>query len=332
MSSPPHVIRLADLDDEALEAVLQASARLASGAQTGAMELSGKTVGLLFFRRSLRTRASFEVAVHQLGGQAINLTGMSDLWELEAREGVTMDGRAPEHVRDAAAVLSSYVNALAIRPGLVGHRWSVDRLDEQIRTWARYATVPVINMESALWHPLQGLADLLTMQQVLGDPAGKRLAITWVHSPKPVPATVVHSLLNAALRAGMSVRVAHPRGYELDDEVLEEASRLGGEVDTTYDVGEGVQDAHVVYARSWQSLESYGNPTLDASQRARHTNWRVDDALLARCPEAYVMHAMPVRRNVEITDAVIDGPRSLLYRQAENRLHVQKALLARLLT
>jgi len=332
MSATPHVIRLADLDDAALEAVLEASARLASGAGTGAMELSGKTVGLLFFRRSLRTRASFEVAVHQLGGQAVNLTGMSDLWELEAREGVTMDGRAPEHVRDAAAVLSSYVNALAIRPALAGNSWAVDRLDEQINTWVRHASVPVISMESALWHPLQGLADLLTLRQVLGEPRGKRLAVTWVHSPKPSSPTVVHSLLNAALRAGMNVVVAHPRGYELDDEVLEEAGRLGGSLETTYDLGAGVDGAHVVYARSWQSLESYGNPTLDASQRARLTSWRVDEGLLTRCPAAHVMHAMPVRRNVEITDSVIDGPRSLLSRQAENRLHVQKALLARLLT
>ncbi len=333
MADPRHVIGLEDLDDELLGDVLELSARLKRRAGRG--ELAGRSLGLLFFRGSLRTRTSFEAAVHQLGGHTINLTAMSDFWELEEREGSVMDGRAPEHVRDAAAVLSHYVDALAIRPVQSGRSWEIDRRDERIRTWARHATVPVINMESALGHPLQTLADLLTLQELLGKLRGQRLAVVWVHSPQPATAAVVHSLLHGALRQGMEVRLAHPPGFDLDGEVLARARELaqgaGGSLVPCSSMAEAVAGAQVVYARSWQSLESYGNPTLSASQLSRHTGWTIDEKLFAETDDARLMHAMPVRRNVEVSDEVLDGPRSLLYEQAANRLHSQKALLVRLL-
>jgi N-acetylornithine carbamoyltransferase len=330
---PRHLIRLSDLEDDVLDEVLELSARLKR--KPGRGELAGRTVGMLFFRGSLRTRASFETAVHHLGGHVVNLTAMSDFWELEDREGAVMDGRAPEHVKDAAAVLSRYVNALAIRPAPIGASWEVDRRDERIRTWARHATVPVISMESALWHPLQGLADLLTLKEHLGDLRRKELAITWVHSPQPASASVVHSLLEATLRAGMRVRLAHPPGYELDGSVLSEAAEIakksGGELVKDLSLEDAIRGAAVVYARSWQSLETYGNPTLTASQRSRFGAWRIDERNLSLGREARLMHAMPVRRNVEVTDEVLDGPRSLLYEQAANRLPSQMALLVNLL-
>lgn len=328
-----HVSRLRDLDDDALNQVLELSGRLKGRHSRG--DLVGRTVGLLFFRGSLRTRASFETAVHQLGGHALNLTAMSDFWELEENEGVVMDGRAPEHIKDAATVLSRYCHALAIRPALGGSHWDSDRNDRHIKGWTRHASVPVINMESALWHPLQALADLLTLREHLGRLKKKRVAIVWVHSPTPASPAVVHSLLHAVLRSGMNVSLSHPSGYELDDEVMDEAHALSKEYGSEIDLGtppeKAVRDAHVVYARSWQSIESYGNPTLQASQRSKHTNWRIDEKLLASSPDARLMHAMPVRRNVEIIDSVLDGPRSLLYEQAANRLWSQMALLIHLL-
>ena len=331
--SPRHLISLSDLDNSALDEILELSARMKRRGGRG--ELAGKTVGMLFFRGSLRTRASLETAVLQLGGNVVNLTAMSDFWELEERDGVVMDGRAPEHVKDAAAVLSRYVHALAIRPAPSGTSWEVDRKDERIRTWARHSSVPVMNMDSSLWHPLQALADLLTLKEHLGDVRSQPLAITWVHSPTPASASAVHSLLEGALRFGMRVRLAHPPGYELDGGVLSEADEWakssGGELARDMTPEEAVRGARVVYARSWQSLETYGNPTLAASQRSRLTNWRVDEKLLARGENARLMHAMPVRRNVEVTDEVLDGPRSLLYEQAANRLHSQMALLINLL-
>jgi N-acetylornithine carbamoyltransferase len=328
-----HLISLGDLDLSQVDDLLDFSARIKK--RPAKSTLAGKTVGLLFFRGSLRTRASFEAAMTQLGGHSINLTAASDFWELESAVGTVMDGRAPEHVKDAAAVMSCYVNALAIRPKPAGASWSVDRRDADIRMWAEHARVPVINMESVLWHPLQALADLMTMRETLGDLRGKSLSVVWTHSPQPASHSVVHSLLLASLRAGMRVRIAHPSGYELDDQVLAEAravaDKKGGALETGLAAKEAVRGAHVVYARSWSSLEDYGNPTLAASRRARTQGWVVDEKLLELGADARLMHAGPVRRNLEVTDEVLDGRRSLVYEQAENRLHSQKALLARLL-
>ena len=328
-----HFIRLEELDGRTVEDVLDLSARMKRGSSRA--ELAGRTVGLLFFRGSLRTRTSLEVAMSQLGGHTVELNARSDFWELEARRGTVMDGAAPEHIQDAAAVLSSYVSALAIRPAPAGQSWEVDRRDETIRAWAACSRVPVINMESALWHPLQALADLLTLRETLGELAGRRVAITWTPSPSPSSPAVIHSILMAALRSGMHVGVAHPPGYELDSGVLDEARRLAAERGVELAAGleprDAVGGAHVVYARSWSSLEAYGNPTLAASRVARSGGWMVDEELMAAGDEAYLMHPMPVRRNLEVSDEVLDGPRSLIYRQAENRLHTQKGLLSLLL-
>lgn len=329
----PHLVSLQDLSVREVDDLLDLSLRIkrrASGVQ-----LTGKSVGLLFFRGSLRTRTSFEAAMHQLGGHTINLNATSDFWEVEAQEGSVMDGKAPEHIKDAAAVLSRYVNALAIRPALGGQSWAVDRRDEGIRAWAQYSRVPVINMESALWHPLQALADLMTLRETLGDLDGKHLAIVWTRSTQPASAAVTNSLLLAALRAGMRVTLSHPQGYDLDDQVMAEATHLaearGTRVETGLSAPDGVRGAHVVYARSWQSLEDYGNPTLAANRRSRATGWTIDESLMRLGDHARFMHAMPVRRNLEVTDEVLDGPRSSIYEQAENRLHSQKALLVTLL-
>jgi len=336
MASAPaiaHLVSLQDLAERKVEELIESS--LAIKRSPPGPKLAGKSAGLLFFRGSLRTRASFEAAMNQLGGHTINLTASSDFWELEAQEGSRMDGRAPEHVKDAAMVLSRYVDALAIRPALAGQSWAIDRRDAVIRAWAEWARVPVINMESAMAHPLQALADLMTMREALGSLPKKRLAITWTHSTTPASSAVVHSLLLAALRAGMEVRIAHPGGYELDDQVLSEAMRTAESKGVAFETGLAAADAargaHVVYARSWQSLEDYGNPTLAASRRARNPGWRVDEALMGVTENGRFMHAMPVRRNVEVSDEVLDGSRSLVVQQAENRLHSEKALLLALL-
>lgn len=329
-----HLISLQDLSDGEVENLIARS--IAIKAEDSQPTLTGRTVGMLFFRGSLRTRTSLEAAMHQLGGHTINLTASSDFWELEEREGIVMDGQAPEHIRDASAVLSRYVEALAIRPALGGHSWETDRRDAGIRGWAVHAQVPVINMESALWHPLQALADLMTLRETLGDLAGKRLAICWTHSPTPASFAVVNSLLLASLRFGMDVQVAHPPGYDLDGEVLSQAERIAAErgtrVATGVELDQAARAAHVVYARSWGSLEDYGNPTLGASRLSRTTGWTVDERVMSLGQDARLMHAMPVRRNLEVTDEVLDGPRSVVYQQAENRLHSQKALLSSMLS
>ena len=154
-------------------------------------------------------------------------------------------------------------------------------------------------------------------------------------APTPGSPAVTHSILLAALRSGMHVQLAHPQGYELDSGVMEEAHALaterGVELETGLPMREAASGAHVVYARSWQSLEVYGNPTLAASRLSRTSDWTVDEQVMALGEDAHVMHPMPVRRNLECTDEVLNGPRSLLYQQAENRLHTQKGLFSLLL-
>jgi N-acetylornithine carbamoyltransferase len=332
--SSGHFLRLTDLPREELEAILRTAKRMKAGEDVGSID--GRTMGMLFFRGSLRTRASFEAAVNQLGGHCVNLTAASDFWELESREGGVMDGPAPEHIKDAAAVLSRYVDAIAIRPRPSGHSWEVDRQDAGIREWAAHADVPVINMESALWHPLQALADLMTMRERLGELAGKRISIVWTHSPIPASPAVVHSTLFACLMEGMDVTIAHPTGYDLDGTLLNEARDLSagagrGSLTITDNLEDAVSGVHIVYGRSWSSLEVYGNETLTAHRLARASGWMLDEGLLSRGEDTALMHAMPVRRNLEASDEVLDGPRSLLYEQAENRLHTQKALLVSLL-
>ena len=327
------MVRLSDWSKSEIENLLELSLRLKRRGDRDS--LSGRTVGLLFFRPSLRTRTSFEAAVYQLGGHTINLNAASDFWELEEQEGTVMDGAAPEHIQDAARVLSRYAHALAIRPAPDGGSWSVDRRDEKIRAWASHAQVPVINMESSLWHPLQALADMMTLRENLDELAGRRLAIAWTHSPTAVSPSVTNSLMQAAVRAGMDVRIAHPPGFELDEAVVDETRALadaaGGALETGLELEKAIHGAHVVYARSWESLEDYGNATLGASRRGRHRDWSIDERRMALSAEAYLMHAMPVRRNLEVSDAVLDGPRNLMVEQAENRLHSQKALLSMLL-
>ena len=329
------LIRLSDLSGARLVDVLDLAERFKAGAQRA--ELAGRSIGFLFFRGSLRTRTSFEVAVQRLGGQSVHLSSSSDFWALEARDGVVMDGNAKEHVRDAAAVLSTYCDALAIRPDPAGRSWEVDRRDESIRAWAKHASVPVINMESALWHPLQALADLLTLRETFGkDLTGKKVAIVWTPSPTPSSPSVVHSLLLSALRGGVDVRLAHPRGYELDEGVMSEARSLTGDAGTgsltlSPSAEAAVEGAQVVYARSWASLENYGKPTLTANRVARTRDWLIDETLMAKGEDARLMHPMPIRRNLEVTDSVLDGPRSLVNAQAANRLPTQMGLLSLLL-
>jgi len=338
-AAPRHLTRLGDLSVDELGDLFDLSARLRNrGAGAGERPLEGRTVGSLFFRGSLRTRVSMEAAVHALGGQAINLSASSDFWDLEHDEGKVMDGPEPEHIKDAAAAVSSYVDALAIRPELEEADWPRVRQDKALTAWARFAQVPVINMESALWHPLQAMGDLLTIRDELGGFEGRKLTITWVRSPTPATPAPIHSLIDAGMRLGMHLTVAHPAGFGLDQTVLDEAREAGeargGRLAFVDEQAAGLDGAEIVYARSWRAPETWNNPTLAASRRGKHAqsgDWSLTADKLAATADARFMHALPVRRNVEVTDEVLDGPLSRVQAQAANRLHTQKALLTRIL-
>ena len=296
--------------------------------------LGGKTLGMLFFQPSLRTRVSFEVGMQQLGGHCINLSS-DDLYELEPNEQAVMDGRAEEHVKDAARTLSRYVDALGIRAAARTGTWARDRQELLLRSYAEHCSVPVINLETVFEHPCQALADVLTMRENLVTMQGRRLTLMWCNHPEPKSLGPTHSVLQLASLMGMDITLAHPLGFEVDDEVLQRsraaAEDAGGAVRVVNDMHAASRNAEIVYARSWGCTKYWDEPEREAIVKRSLQDWRVDRELMARTDDAMLMHPLPVRRNVAATDEVLDGDRSRIYDQAANRAHVQKALLMQLL-
>jgi len=298
--------------------------------------LPGKNLILIFFNPSLRTRTSFELAMKQLGGNVVTLNAGEDTWKLETEEGVVMDGSNAEHIRDAAKVLGTYGDAIGIRAFPKGGSWAEDRKDPVIGSFAKYAGVPIINMESSLYHPNQALADIMTIRERYGrDLAGLPVTITWAYHPNPLPMAVPNSILTACALFGMDIRFVRPEGYDLDHEIMQNAENLcknaGGRLTVTDTIEEGYSGSKVVYAKSWGSLEFYGNREKEKEYRKTLKNWIVDDEKMALTDNASFMHCLPVRRNVVVSDSVIDSPASIVYDEAENRLHAQKSVLYTLL-
>jgi N-acetylornithine carbamoyltransferase len=313
---------------------LIALARRAKAGET-VPRLDGKTLVAVFFNPSLRTRLSFQVAMERLGGSAIVVNAGSDLWAIEFEDGAVMDGAAGEHVKEAARVLERYADAVAVRAFPAFDSWDEDRKDRVVRGFAREASCPVINMESSLFHPCQGLADALTVAERLERPQGRRFALTWAWHPKPLPLAVSHSALLGASHLGMEIRLACPPGYEPDGEVLDRATALakanGGSLAIFNDQARAVEDADAVYAKSWASLACWGDKDAEAERRRGLKSWQVTEDLMARTAGAFFMHCLPVRRNVVVADAVLDGAQCAVYDQAENRLWAQVAVLSALL-
>ncbi len=297
--------------------------------------LAGKTLGLLFFDRSLRTRVSFDVAMEQLGGHCLILFADRDMYDLEAQDRAVMDGAAEEHVQDAARTLSRYISALGIRHLPRAETWAEARQEALMRAYAKYSTVPVINLETALEHPCQAIADMLTMRERLVTLRGRKLTLAWSYDPEPKSIGVSHSVLLTAAAMGLNVTLAHPLGFELDPEVMEAAKTRatdgGGSVRVVNDLAEGARGAHVLYARSWRSIKYFGDPERESMVKRSLDKWRIDSELMRSTENALFMHPLPVRRNVVATDDVLDSPQSVIYDQAENRLHAGKALLVHLL-
>ncbi len=293
--------------------------------------LGGTSVGLVFFNPSLRTRASMHVGIYELGGNPVVLEPGGTSWTLEHRDGAVMDGDKTEHVAEFVRVLERYCRAIGVRTFAALKNWEEDRTDPVLNAFAKYSSVPIINLESAMHHPCQAMADMMTIREKHG-PGRKRVVLTWAWHPKPLPMAVPNSFALAAAQMGHDLVVAHPAGYELDDELVEmvrkEATAAGGSLNETNDVEAAFTGAEVIYAKSWGAKQFYGEPERDVAERAQHRNqWIVDDQKMARTNDAIFMHCLPVRRNVIVTDSVIDSAASVVIDEAENRLHVQKAIL-----
>lgn len=320
-----------DYSRDELERLIDAALRFKQGTDAS-KPLAGCSVALVFFNPSLRTRASMQVGVYELGGNAVVLEPGGTSWTLEHRDGVVMDGDKTEHVAEFVRVLGRYGVAIGVRTFAAMKDWSEERADPVINAFAKYAEVPIINLESAMHHPCQALADMTTIRERLGE-GKKKVVLTWAWHPKPLPMAVPNSFALAAAQMGHNLVVAHPVGYELDEKLMktisQKAIEAGGIVQITNDIDQAVDGAEVVYAKSWGAKQFYGAPDQDMAERAQYREkWIVDEVKMARTHNGIFMHCLPVRRNVIVTDGVIDSPASVVIDEAENRLHVQKAILA----
>jgi N-acetylornithine carbamoyltransferase len=324
-------LAMEDWSPEAIDGLLALAARVKRGEVTGGLER--KVLAMIFLDPSLRTRSSMETAMFLHGGHALVLEPGKGSWALETEPGVVMDGTTVEHVIEAARVLARYADALAVRAFPKGTDWAVEREDRLIKDFARYSDKPVINLESSRRHPCQALADAMTLRERLGDPHGKKFVLAWAWHPKALPTAVPASAALAAARLGMEVVITRPRGFDLDpeDQALVErlAREAGGSARLCDDLDAGLAGADAVYVKSWGSLEAFGRPEEERARRTPFREWRLTERRLraTRGGRGIVMHCLPVRRNVEIDDAVLDGPNSVVVDEAENRLHAQRALL-----
>ncbi len=334
-TQPRHLLNWHAVDEATWRQQVEAALRHKAQGVTGARPAAGRSLALVFFNPSLRTRTSMELAGAQLGAHVTTLVPGQGTWNFAWEEGTVMDGDAAEHIKEAVGVLSRYYDAIGVRVFASGTDYEKDRSDALIRQFADAAAVPVINLESAFYHPCQALADAATIAERFdGDVAGRRFVLAWTYHPKALPMAVPNSALLMAARLGMHVTVARPDSHALDGSVVERArayaAQHGGSVAETDDLDAAFEGADVVYAKSWGGPMVYTDPEQEAVLRAARRDWRVTAERMARTNAAAFMHCLPVRRNVVVDDAVLDGPNAIHLDQAEFRLHAQKAILERI--
>ncbi|MFH1263891.1 MAG: N-acetylornithine carbamoyltransferase [Pseudomonadota bacterium] len=323
-----HLIETTDWSEAEVQETLRLAAQLKKE-KKGRADFIGKSMVLLFFNPSLRTRVSFIRAMEQLGGSALAMDVGRDAWKLVTGEGVAMDGDGVEHIKEGVPVLGRYCDFVGIRAFGDMKSYENDRKDDLIRSASRVSTVPLVNMESAMAHPCQAFADALTVQET--GRKNPNVVLSWVPHPKAVPMAVSNSFILMAARMGWKVTLLRPERFPLDPEVMWKAAELsraaGGSFRETDDRNAAYEGADVVYAKSWGSAEGYGNPDFEKEKKKGLDDWRVDGTKMKRTNDAIFLHCLPVRRNVEVTDEILDSPSSKVIDQAENRLHAQKAVL-----
>ncbi len=328
-----HFLSTQDWSRSDLQSLLDAADRLR--AEPINESLRGKSLALLFLNPSLRTRSSFEIGAFQLGAHAVVLEPGKAAWGIEFEPGVVMDGAAEEHIAEVAGVLSRYCDAIALRAFPLFRNWADDREDAVIKSLAAHSSVPVINMETIV-HPCQELALMRTIQDHLGAPDGRKFVLTWTWHPRPLNTAVANSALLIASKFGMDITLLIPdEAYLLDEQFMTAARRQadasGGALQVSQNIEAAYADADFVYAKSWGALPLYGRPDEEAVLRQPFRHFMVDGAKMALTRNARFSHCLPLRRNVKASDEVMDADYCVAIDEAENRLHVQKALMTRLI-
>lgn len=274
-----------------------------------------KTLCLVFLNPSLRTRLSSQRAAQNLGMDVIVVNIDKDGWALELVDGTVMDGTGVEHINDAAAVIGQYADIVGIRcfPGLKNRE--EDYAEIMLHKFIKYCNVPVISLESATLHPLQSLADLITITELWAKPKPPKVVLTWAPHIKPLPQAVANSFAEWMGNAQVDLFITHPEGFELSDTFTHGAKLI------TTNQDEALQNADFVYIKNWSSYHDYGKPGKP------ETDWLLNEEKMKITHEAKIMHCLPVRRNLEVPDSLLDGPNSLIMRQAANRIWSAQAVL-----
>lgn len=306
-----------DLDvaiDEALELKRRPFAFAKAGKQ--------KTLGLLFFNSSLRTRLSTEKAARNLGMEVMTLNANSDSWQLEFEDGVVMNAAKAEHIREAAQVLSQYCDMLAVRafPGLLDKK--KDEAEIVLNAFTKYASVPIINLESSTAHPLQGFTDAITVQeltqQLKVEGRKPNVVLSWAPHPKALPHAVANSFIKTMQRCDVNLMITNPQGYDLNPAITKKTTVVN-------DQKTAFEKADIIYVKNWSSYEQY------AKVLSQDTQWTISQDKLKGTNNAKVMHCLPVRRNVVIADDVLDSEASSVIQQAGNRTWAAQWVLKNLL-
>ncbi len=279
-----------------------------------------KTIGLLFFNPSLRTRLSTQKAAQNLGMTTMVMNFDKEGWALEFEDGTIMDQGKSEHIKEAAQVISQFCDIIAIRAFASLQDKEKDKAEIVLNGFANYASVPIVNMESSVGHPLQALADAITLEENKADLAGRRpkVVLSWAPHPKALPHAVANSFVEMMQKQEADFVITHPKGYELDQEIV-------GNSKVEYDQNIAFKEADFIYAKNWSSYREYGQVI------SQDHSWTISKEKMALTNKAKFMHCLPVRRNVVVTDEVLDGENSLVIEQANNRTYAAQTVLKRIL-
>jgi N-acetylornithine carbamoyltransferase len=325
---------LADLNAAEIEELLQLAKRLQESPEPRA--LAGKVLALLFMSPSLRTLASFQAAMTRLGGGSFVISPGMSIHGIETRPGIVMDGQAAEHIREAVPVIASYADAIGIRAFAERHNLTNDLADREFNEMRALCNVPLINMESAINHPCQSLADWKTMDEIGTPRNGGKFVLSWAYHPRMLPLAVPAATVHMAAARGMDVTVVRPEGFELPEEIMQKAQAAanasGGSLTETDDRTAALEDAHIIYAKSWSSTRHYADRLADEELRTNLDDWCIDDSSFDTAQDdCRFMHCLPVRRGVVVADEVLDGPRSVVIQEAQNRMFAQMAVLHKIM-
>ncbi|MFD1096414.1 N-acetylornithine carbamoyltransferase [Salegentibacter chungangensis] len=309
-----HYTTLSDIEN--LEELIQEALQLKKE-NTASAAGKSKTLGMLFFNPSLRTRLSTEKAAKLLGMEVLVMNADKDGWALEFEDGAVMDSNKAEHIKEAAAVLSQYCDVIAVRAFPALEDKETDESEIVLNSFKKYASVPVINLESATGHPLQALTDAITISELKTSKRPK-VVLTWAPHPKALPQSVPNSFVEVMRKMEVELVIANPEGYDLNPKIT-------GDTPVIHNQEEALKNADFVYVKNWSSYEQYGK-VLKTDRE-----WTLTNEKLKPSNNAKVMHCLPVRRNVVIADEVLDGENSVVIRQAGNRTFAAQAVLKRIL-